>query len=524
MSSQRRNIIYIICDQLRPDYLHAYGADFIPTPNLDALAAAGTVFENAITASTVCAPARASLVSGLPVSAHGAWTNNIPCKEGTVYLAERMTQAGYMTAAVGCYDHAPSGNPVGNQYLRRFKESASGCDYTAALKAKYPDSDNAFAKSESGLHFKYNEEDHYDRWSCDRAVEFMESYTRTGMAPDGTRPTKENAPFCLYCGFLMPHAPYLPPKEMSGRVDPSKIPEPWIQERTDIPSVEQYRKAYFNPTEAFTDPESIYPQRMAERLAYCEMIAEVDDLVGRLVASLHDLGIYENTTIVFSADHGSMENDYNTSTKGPWPYSPQLFIPMIISNHPDLEPGSRSDVLCGNLDIGATLLDIAGDHRAFGLSRSMIGMATGRVPERSVNQSEFCDSLRNLVDKRYTFSYYPFTDTFTLFDRIEDPRCTRNLAQLPEYTPVVQKFLMKAINFMILAKGVRIEAHDLTPEVKAGIEEMHPKFLDDFDICYPMGSMTEVERVRASGLDADFNEFCKEREVKAHYGLYYEEN
>ena len=75
---------------------------------------------------------------------------------------------------------------------------------------------------------------------------------------------------------------------------------------------------------------------------------------------------------------------------------------------------------------------------------------------------------------------------------------------------------------MILSKGIRIEAHDLTPEVKAGIEEMHPQFLDDFDICYPMGSMTEVERVRAAGLDADFNEFCKEREIKAHYGLYWQ--
>lgn len=522
MSSKKRNVIYIICDQLRPDYLHAYGADFIPTPNLDALAAAGTVFENAITASTVCAPARASLVTGLPVSAHGAWTNNVPCKEGTVYLAERMTMAGYMTAAVGCYDHAPHGNPVGNQYLCLLDESHPGSRYMQDLKKKHPEATRCFMGED--MHYKYDEEDHYDRWSCDRAIEFIESYTEHGQAPDGTRPAEEGAPFCLYCGFLMPHAPYLPPKEMSGRVDPTRVPDPWVLTRdaSDIPSVEKYRRAYFNPTEAITDPESMYPRRMAERLAYCEMIAEIDDLVGRIVTSLKECGIYENTTIVFSADHGSMENDYNMSTKGPWPYSPQLFIPMIISNHPELTPGSRSDVLCGNLDIGATLLDIAGDHKAFGLSRSMIGMATGRVPERSVNQSEFCDSLRNLVDKRYTFSYYPFTDTFTLFDRIEDPRLTRNLASLPKYAPVVQKFLMKAINFMILSKGIHIEAHDLTPEVKAGIEEMHPQFLDDFDICYPMGSMTEVERVRAAGLDADFNEFCKEREIKAHYGLYWE--
>ena len=82
----RRNILLIMCDQLRPDFLHAYGADFIPTPNIDALAENGIVFENAITASTVCAPARMSFLTGEFVSGHGAWTNNVPSRKGTEYL------------------------------------------------------------------------------------------------------------------------------------------------------------------------------------------------------------------------------------------------------------------------------------------------------------------------------------------------------------------------------------------------------------------------------------------------------
>ena len=63
-----------------------------------------------------------------------------------------------------------------------------------------------------------------------------------------------------------------------------------------------------------------------------------------------------------------------------------------------------------------------------------------------------------------------------------------------------------------------MEAHDVTPEVRAGIEEMDPNFLDDFDIYYPLGSMEEVNRVRRAGLDADYNEFCRGRELKAYYG------
>lgn len=520
MNTQKRNVLLVICDQLRPDYLHAYGADFIPTPNLDRLAGEGMTFTNAITASTVCAPARASFITGLPVSAHGAWTNNIPCKEGTVYLPERMNDAGYMTAAVGVYDHAPYGNTCGYQYTRVFDENPDSCEYFDELKAKHPDATHRYMGE--GLQFKYGEEDHYDTWGCDKAIEFIESYTQTGQAPDGTRPSSPDAPFFLYCGFLMPHGPNFPPKEVSGSVDPDKLPEPWILERDDIPGVEAYRRAFLNPPEALKDPRSVFSQRMKERLAYCEMIVAIDRLVGRLIHTLEEQGIYENTTIIFSGDHGSCDNDYNISTKGPWPYSPQLFIPMIIANHPELAPGSRSDVLCGNMDIGATVLDIAGDPRAFGLSRSMIGMAKGTVPERSVHMSEFCDSLKNLVDKRYTFSYYPFTGKYTLFDRIADPRTTKDLAKDPAYTEVVQRFLMKTIDLMILAKGVRIEAHDLIPEVRAGIEEMHPTFLDDFEICYPLDSMESVRRVREAGLDADYNEFCREKKVTAHYGVYWE--
>lgn len=516
----RRNIILILCDQLRPDYLSAYGADFIPTPHLDSLVEAGTVFENAITASTVCAPARAAIMTGQPVSCHGAWTNNIPCKEGTVYLPERLNAQGYMTAAVGSYDHAPYGNTIGYRYVRQYDENWSHNEYLHELTKRHPEANGPYMGE--GLHFKYPEEEHYDRWNCDRAVEFLHSYIQTGQAPNGAKPEAPDAPFFLYCGFVMPHTPYLPPREVSGSVDPTRIPRPWILERDDIPSVEAYRRAFLNPSEALQDPASAIDQRMQERQAYCEMIVEIDHLVGRILTSLKELGIYENTTIIFSADHGSMENDYNLSSKGPWPYSPQLFVPLIVANHPELTPGSHSDCLCGNLDIGATALDIAGDTKAFGLSRSLPGMVASRIPQRSVNMSEFCDSCKNLVDRQYTFSYYPFTGTYTLFDRLTDPRLTVNLADRPEYAPVVQRFLMHTIDFMILAKGVRIEAHDLTPEVRSGIEELHPSFLDDFEICYPLGSMTEVDRIRKAGLDSDYNEFCRNRTVKAHYGVYWE--
>ena len=517
----RRNVVVIMCDQLRADFLGPYGCDFIPTPNLDALAENGVVFDNAITASTVCAPARMSFLTGRHVSGHDAWTNDVFVKEGVEFLPERMNAAGYMTAAVGQIDHFPYSADFGYKYKCMQCSGHEGCDYTAYMKKKHPDETKIFPSV--NFYAKYGEEDCHDNWSCERALEFLDSYTKTGKAPNGASPENEGAPFFMYCGFYMPHDPLIPPERMKGTVDVSKLPPIIINELPDedVAEVERYRRAYLNSPESLKNPDSMMEKWMDHRRRYAEAIVYIDELVGRIVKKLKDCGIYENTTLVFTADHGSVDNDYSVVTKGPWPYTAQLFIPMIISNHPTLTKGTRSDALCGNLDVGATALDIAGDDKAFGLSRSMIGLAEGSVAEREVNMSEFSDAVKTIVDKRYTFTYYPFTGKTALFDRISDPEFRVNLGGKPEYRDLERKFLMDVTDFMILSKGVRMEAHDVTPTTRAGIEKKHPKFLDNFDIAYPFANKTEVDRIAAAGLDPTANEFCKGREIKAHYGVYF---
>ena len=254
-NNQRRNVLLIMCDQLRPDFLHAYGADFIPTPNIDALAEEGVVFENAITASTVCAPARMSFLTGEFVSRHDAWTNNVLPREGAEFLPERMTEAGYMTAAVGNFDHYPNDASFGYQYKKIECSGMAGCDYTPEFLKRHPEETHGFPQGED-YHFKYPEEEFFDRWSANCAIDFIESYAKTGKAPDGTTPKEEGAPFFLYCGFLSPHAPLIPPREVSGTVDADKLPPIRIQPRPDedIPDVELYRRAFLNPPEVLKDP------------------------------------------------------------------------------------------------------------------------------------------------------------------------------------------------------------------------------------------------------------------------------
>ncbi len=523
-NQKRRNVLFFISDQLRADFLNAYGGDFIPTPNIDALAANGVVYDNAITAATVCGPARMSFLTGEFVSGHDAWTNQISAREGTVFLPERLNDAGYMTAAVGQFDHEPLDGTFGYKYKTIACMGGVHDDHEKWLKARHPECTKWCEKDENG-YFKYGQDEHFDAWSADRAIEFIETYTKTGKAPNGAAPENENAPFYLYCGFLWPHGPEYPPTEAAGTVDPNKIPPVKFQPRPDedIPSVELYRRAFLNPPEAWNDPDAWAENVKKRRIKYAECVVEVDRQIGRVIEALKDNGIYEDTTIILTADHGSQCDDYLMSTKGPWPYRHQLFIPMIISNHPGLEPGSRCDALCGNLDIGATLLDIAGDKKVFGVSRSMIGLANGSVQEREVNMSEFSDSQKTIVDKRYTFSYYPFTGKTCLFDRIADPDESVNLSGRSEYAELERKFLMHTVDFMILAKGIRIEAHDLVPDVQEGIAKKHPDFLDNLDIAYPIASMNEIEHLKWHGLDTKYNEFCKTHPIKAHYGVYFTE-
>ena len=517
--SNKRNIVLILVDQLRPDFIGPYGADFIETPALNELAANGVTYDHAIASATVCAPSRASVLTGQFVSGHGAWTNDVPFGNNVEFFPERLQKQGYMTAAVGVADHVKPNQPCGHIYQNIFTGRPDG-EYMKFLKSKYPEA-TYYGEADETLHFKYPEEYFYDRWCCDRATEFIESYAKTGTAPDGSAPENPDSPFFLYCGFLSPHTPLAPPRGLEDKVDVDRIPTIINSHRQDIAPVEKYRRAFLNSHEDLVNPEGAVERRMKERRAYCELIAEVDILVGRIVQSLKDNGLYENTTIIFSADHGSVDNDYNVVTKGPWPYRTQLFIPMIVSNDPNTEHGTHSDCLCGNIDIGATALEIANDDKRFGVSRSLTAMANGSVAEREVHMSEFSDACKTLVTKQYTFTYYPFTASTCLYDRINDPLEMTNLSGRPEYADLERNLLMHTIDFMCLAKGVRLEAHDVVPEIRSGIEKKDPKFLDDFDIAFPLNSLEEVKRIREAGLDADYNEFCRTRKIMAHYGTYF---
>ena len=503
-----KNIVVILCDQLRKTFLSIYGGEMIKTPNIDRLASLGVVFDEAITQSPVCAPARATMMTGRYVSDHGVWSNDVPFREGIEYLPERMNQLGYHTCAFGKLHHFPGKDVKGFQYAKQMEENRLGevDDYFQFLKAHHPEVTGVFNHKDG---FIYDEAEYYEAWIASCAVQHIHEH----------KGSKPNQPFMAWISFQGPHTPYDPPQSVRGTVDVSKLPDFVPPPDEDISSVVSYRRILGGPND--------WQEHIAQdRIKYAEMIVEIDCQIGKVITELEELGIFEETIFIFSADHGDLLCDYNgIDAKGPFPYSQQLNIPLILANHPEVPHGQRSDALVGNIDIAATVLEIAGDKKSLGVSCSLIEQIKSTPSyTRKVNYSEFCDSMKLVENKKYRFCYYPFTADTALFDKITDKQERYNLSGKPEYAQIEQSFLRDIIDFSIISKGVHIEAHDFVPAQQEGLKAKNPHFLESFDIAFPIPNKGKIEALRTAGLSTTYNEFCKTKEVKASYGCYWEES
>jgi arylsulfatase len=465
---KQRNILVILCDQLRPDFLRSYGCDAIPTPNIDNLAAKGVVFERAITQSTVCAPARACMMTGRYVSDHKVWTNVIPFRDGMDFIAERMNKLGYHTGCFGKMHHNPSDDVKGFQTAFMMEENRLGENepYLQWLQERHPEITSVFNYDSENMVSLLSQDEYYEHWITDRAMDFM--------APE----SKQNKPFFAWVSYQGPHVPYDPPAEVKGLTDSSRLPELILDKCPRDCQVIEYREALY-PTRL--DPEG----NRRIRAAYADNLAAIDMEIGRIIDKLKTQNLLESTTIIFSADHGDLLGDHELDMKGPFPYSSQLNIPMILSNHPDITAGTRSSALVGNIDIPGTVLAIANDKNGIGASRSLFDTVLNKNI-RQVIYSEFNQTSKTVETEQYRLTYYPFLGTKMLFDRHNDPNELHNLAGLPKYQVILTELMGHIVDFMILAGGFCVEGCDFVPELQDGVRLKDPLFARDFPLAIPL--------------------------------------
>ncbi|WP_031464468.1 sulfatase-like hydrolase/transferase [Sciscionella sediminilitoris] len=395
-AADRPNILFLCTDQQRFNALRAAGNSEIETPALDRLADQGVLFENCYVQSPVCAPSRASLMTGQYVHAHGLWANGVGIDRNARLFTKELAEAGYDTGLVGklhlaaCFGGRTE--PRIEDGLRVFRwahdpyPGSSENHYHRWLRTAWPDLYARAVDPADPLGFdEMPTEAHYTRWIGNETVEFL------------TEGRERGKPFCFIANFFDPHHGFGAPKEYLDRYRPETLAPPITRpgELDGKPEIlrEASRESYAGHERGYTDYTA--GELQATRAAYYAMVSLIDDEVGRILDTLEQQGLAESTLVVFTSDHGEMLGDHQLMLKGPMLYEQAVRVPLILRWPGKLPAGQRRAELVQWLDLPSTILDAAGVSglpRAQGQSLLPLAAGTGEAAPRGWALAEYRNS------------------------------------------------------------------------------------------------------------------------------------
>ncbi|MHC4124028.1 MAG: sulfatase-like hydrolase/transferase [Planctomycetota bacterium] len=357
---KRPNILIIHVDQHRIDCLGSYGNPDIKTPNMDKLAADGVRYNNNFCCFPVCTPSRYSLISGLYVHEHSGWNNRSTLAPKFDTFPKILKVAGYKTKAVGKMHYTPTYLDVGFQKMILSEQDGPGRwdddyhrylmknnlvdrndledqlvkEYRSHAPKEYWDT---FGAMVSNLPEKH----HSTTWIGDQAIKEIQSW-------------KSSSPNLLMAGFIKPHHPFDPPAPWHKMYDPEKLSllPGWTDECLDRNV--KYSIGYF-------DNRKLTKPALQRIMAYYyASISQIDHHVGRMITLLKQKKLYDNTLIIYTADHGEFMGHHHMILKANYMYEPLIKIPLIIKWPGNLRAGTVSDSLVNNIDIAPTLCRAVG--------------------------------------------------------------------------------------------------------------------------------------------------------------------
>lgn len=410
----RPNIVLITADQLRHDYVGAYKLnDFIQTPSIDSLAENGCLFTNAYSPNPVCIPARHNLITGLSAKHHGFDDNYFgkdakACPWHLPTFAQIASDVGYSTIAIGKIHFQPERRSTGFDRFINADEVVSDVqedDYAMDLIAKGYGDCGSFHGVRNLLYMQPQQctlpqEYHGSHWIADKAIHYIQQRGDT------------NRPFLMWVGFKDPHPPFNVLPEWADKYK-GKIPK-HTSSITPLSKLAEENKCIAN----LTSEESI--NRMRE--LYASSTSFMDYNVGRIINTLKERNMLDNTLIIFTSDHGEMLGDLDTYQKF-LSYDASCKIPLIMHWPNRIKPTIKTEFYDLN-DILPTIIDVAQTTYpgSIELPGESVFMENG-VKDRSLQYIEHQrDNKRwvSLRNKRYKYVYY-YGDDDQLFDMENDP-------------------------------------------------------------------------------------------------------
>ncbi len=404
-SQTRPNILFIAVDDLRPS-MGCYGDPVAITPNMDRLAARGVQFDRAYCQVAVCNPSRASLMTGLRPDNLGVWTLPIHFREAkpdAVTMPQWFRKFGYTAVSHGKIYHNPTPDPQSwSEPIRKLR----------SLPNPYPDGTReqvqAAMKELPARDWRKNNLRNPSTAAPDLDDTEVLDGARTEMAiEDLRRLGQQSEPFFLAMGYIRPHLAWVAPKKYWDMHDPSKLPV--LEDQHVIPNTPGYAPSNNSELSHYVDlidmprpwDDRELPLKKRRHLvhAYYACVSYVDAQIGRLLDTLEEEGLAENTIVVLWSDHGWKFGE-NRGWGKMTNYEIDARVPLLIAAPGMKIKGQSTDQLAELLDLFPTLCELAGiDTPDFVDGRSLVSIL--KDPHTKVHDTAMSQYYRNFEGRQY---------------------------------------------------------------------------------------------------------------------------
>lgn len=461
LGGERPNVLFILCDDLRPDALGCYGSKHVKTPHIDRIAKEGVLFKNTFCTTSLCSPSRASILSGLYAHTHGVTNNFTEYPASMPSFPGVLHEQGYSTGYFGKY-HMGEDNDDPRPGFDNFT--------THKGQGKYFDTEWNLNGKERKVIPGY-----YTTVVTDLAMDWLKSVSGNGK------------PWCVCVGHKAPHSFYTPEAKYEHAFDDVRVPYPetafhledkpaWIKQRLHTwhgiygPLFEWRKKFPDDRPEAVKDFENMVH-------GYWGTVLSVDDSVGRMLAWLEETKQMENTLVIFMGDNGLLEGEHGMVDKRT-AHEASLRIPAIARLPSALPQGKVIEQQMLTVDIAPSVLELCGAPalpKSHGRSWAKL-VKEGDADWRTAwfyhynyeKQFPYTPNVRAIRTDRWKYIHYPHGDggpdrhMAELYDLKADPGETTNLISKPELTTQVTE-LQAQLSKLMLATGLNGKT-DIMPQ------------------------------------------------------------
>ena len=418
----RRNVIFVLVDDLRFDAMGNAGHPWLETPNIDALARRGVTLPNAFVTTALCSPSRASILTGQYAHRHRVVDNNSPIPAGTTFFPQYLQAAGYETAFIGKWHMGGESDMP-----------QPGFDRWVSFKGQ-----GSYLPTSDGLNVD------------GRAVPQRGYITDelTDYAIDWLKGRRER-PFFLYLSHKAVHADFVPARRHQGRYagKPFTPPATMADTARNYDGKPMWVRNQRNSWHGVDFPYHSDLDIAQYYRRYAETLLAVDDSLGRIVALLAERKLLDDTLIVFMGDNGFSFGEHGLIDKRT-AYETSMRVPLLMAGA-GLPAATTVKQVVANIDIAPSILEAAGLAAPPMDGRSFLPLARGeRTPWRDTLLYEYywernfpqTPTMHALRGARYKYiRYYGLWDTDELYNLADDPLETRNLAGDPAHREVADR-------------------------------------------------------------------------------------